>query len=83
MDLSETLVFIVPLRPKRGASEWHAVQQALQQTLRSVKGSTRQDFLVVLLGMRNRIWARQGILELLFLECRLMCRPAPKKAPRT
>ena len=33
MDLSETLVFMVPLRPRRDADEWRAVELALRDTL--------------------------------------------------
>ena len=79
MDLSETLVFIVPLRPKRGASEWHAVQQALQETLRSVKGSTRQDFLVVIAGHEEPDLGAAGDPRITFLRVPFDVPTSPKE----
>ena len=82
MDLSETLVFIVPLRPKRGANEWHAVQQALQETLRSVKGSTRQDFLVVIAGHEEPDLGAAGDPRITFLRVPFDVPTSPKEGSR-
>ena len=68
MDLSETLVFMVPLRPRRGADEWRAVELALRDTLRSIRGSTQKDFLVVIAGHDEPDLGAEGHSRVIFLK---------------
>ena len=41
-------VFAVPLRPRRGCTDWQIVQQRLRHTIRSIRGSVDKNYLIVL-----------------------------------